>query len=114
LLHQGIAQKCVVKTESSLIDEMPRERFGFLKAMQILQHVRTQQHRFLALRIALLDALRALLGQFVKTRIETFARFRNKRPPDLFKPKLKIPSVANLLLEPGNFPVEGAIARLWG
>ena len=48
--------------------------------MQILQHVRTQQHRFLALRIALFDAPRALLGQFVKTRVETFARLRNKRP----------------------------------
>ena len=48
--------------------------------MQILQHVRTQQHRFLALRIALFDAPRALLGQFVETRVETFARLRDKRP----------------------------------
>ena len=53
--------------------------------MQILQHVRTQQHRFLALRIALFDAPRALLGQFVKTRVETFARLRNERPAQLFE-----------------------------
>jgi len=37
-----------------------------------------------------------LLGQLVKTRIETFARLRNERPAQLFQANLKIPSVANL------------------
>jgi hypothetical protein len=81
--------------------------------MQILQHVRTQQHRFLALGIAFFHAPRALLGQFVEPWVETFARFGNKRPAELFEPKLKIPSVTNLLLEPGNFPVVTAVSRLW-
>lgn len=111
LLHQRIAQKPVVEAESSLLDETPRHRFRFLKAMQILQHVRIQQHRFLTLRIAFFNASRALLGQFVKTRVETFARFGNKRPAKLFKPRLKIPPAANLLLEPGNFFVGAAVAR---
>ena len=53
--------------------------------MQILQHMRTQQHRFLALRVALFDAPRALLGQFVETRVEAFACLRNKRPTQLFE-----------------------------
>ena len=65
--------------------------------------MRTQQHRFVAFGIALFDAARALLGQFVDPWIETFARLRDKRPAELFERKLKIPSVPNLLLEPGNF-----------
>ena len=58
------------------------ELTGFDPALwqKILQHVRTQQHRFLALRISQLDLARALLGQFVKTRVEAFARLRDKRP----------------------------------
>jgi hypothetical protein len=110
LLHQRIAQKTIVKAESSLMDETACQHFGFFKAMQILKHVRTQQRRLLALRIALFDRARALLGQFVKTRVETFARLRNKRPAELFEAGLKTPSVANLLLEPGNFLVGTAIA----
>jgi hypothetical protein len=62
LLHQSIAQKTVVKAESPVLHETACQRFGFFKAMQILQHVCTQQHCFLALRIALFDAPRALLG----------------------------------------------------
>ena len=112
LLHQRIAEKTVIKAESALLDETPRQGFGFLEAMQILQHVRTQQHRFLALRIALFDAPRAFLGQFVEARVETFACLRNKRPTQLFEAKLKISPVANLLLQPGNFFIGAAIACL--
>jgi hypothetical protein len=98
LLHQHIAQKTVVKAEAPLLDEVACQRFGFFKAMQILQHVCPQHHRFLALRIALFDRGRALLGLFVKPRVETFARLCYKRPAELFEPKLKIPAITNLLL----------------
>ena len=80
--------------------------------MQILQHVRTQQHRFLALRLALFNQTRALLSQFVEARVETFACFRDKGPAELFDPELNISAAANLLLQPGNFPVDAAIAGL--
>jgi len=63
------------------------------------------------LRIALFDAPRALLGQFVKTRVETFARLGNKRPAELFEPELDVPAAANLLLEPGNFSIGMTVAR---
>src|SRR5262249_39660694 len=102
----------VIKTQSSLTDESPRQGFGFFETMQILQHVRAQQHRFLALRIALFDAQRALLGQFVKTRIETLACLRNKRPAELFHAKLEIPCSTDLLLKPRNFFVGATVARL--
>src|SRR4030095_11313462 len=112
LLHQRIAQKPIVKAQSSLLDETPRQRFRFLKTMEILQHMRAQQSRFLALWIAFFDAPRALLGRFVKTRVETFAGLRHQRHAELFKPKLKIPSVANLLLKSGNLFVYVAVANL--
>jgi hypothetical protein len=80
LLHQRIPQQTVIKAQSPLLDETPRQGFGFFKAMQILQHVRAQQHRFLALWIERFDRARALLGQFVEPRVEAFARLRDKRP----------------------------------
>src|SRR6058998_1640814 len=42
LLHQRIAQKPVIKAESSLVHEATRQRLGFFEAMQILQHVPAQ------------------------------------------------------------------------
>ena len=81
LLHQRIAEKTVIKAKSPLLDETPRQRFGFFEAMRILQHVRMQQRRFLALRIALFDAPCALLGQFVKTRVETSRAFTTNAQP---------------------------------
>ena len=80
--------------------------------MQILQHVRLQQHRFLTLRIALFYRERALLGQFVKTRVETFARLSDKRPAESLEPQFDISAIANPLLELGNFSVGRTIARV--
>ena len=78
--------------------------------MQILQHVRLQQHRFLTLRIALFYRERALLGQFVKPWVETFARFSHERPAKSLEPAFDISAIADPLLKLGNFFVDAAIA----
>src|SRR6266700_6452224 len=113
LLHQSVAQKTVVKAKPSLLDQPSRQRFGLFEAMQVLQYMPAQQHhRFLALRIAFLDAERALLSELVKTRVETFTRLGYERPAELFESEFRIPAVANLLLEAANFPVGAAVACL--
>ena len=113
MLHQSVAQKTVVKAKPSLLDQPSRQRFGLFEAMQVLQYMPAQQHhRFLALRIAFLDAERALLSELVKTRVETFTRLGHERPAELFESEFRILAVANLLLEAANFPVSPAVACL--
>ena len=112
LFHQRIAEKTVIKAKSPLLDETPRQGFGFFKAMQILQHMRPQQHRFLALRIALFDAPRALLGKFVEAWVETFASLRHERPAESVEPEFNISALTNPLLKLGNLSVGATLAGL--
>ena len=83
----------------SAVESREHERHPGLVLFRSPVDSNPKKHRLLALRITLLDAPRALLGELVKTRVETFTRFEHEQPAELFEPELRIPAVAKLLLE---------------
>ena len=85
LLHERIAEQRVVEEELPLRDEPPGDRLGLAKLVQSLGRVPAQEQRIGLLRLHRLNGERALLGEFVKSRIAAQPRLLHKEPAELFE-----------------------------
>src|SRR5262245_41175260 len=73
----------------------------------------SQQERFSAVRLPLVQSQGTLFGQFVKSGVETFTGFAYKRPPQTLDENVRVFSSAYLVLESAYLAVQFAIPGVW-
>ena len=112
LFHQNIAEQTEIKSPAAHRREFAGQRFGVLETMQALQNMAAQQERFGLVRLLRFERERALFGQLVITGIETRTRPGHVGPAQLFQGEFDVFTVANLLLQAGNFLCGTVVAGL--
>ena len=110
--HQHIAKQAKIRRQSSTGCQFAGKRLGFVKAMEIMQHVAAQKHCFETAGAAGIKTKRAGLGEFVVTGVETFARLGDKHPAEPFQFPAGIVGPARFFLKADYLPVHAPVTSM--
>ena len=110
LLHEHVAEQTKVTGQPAFRCQLARERFGGFEAMKVMQDMATQQERLTAAGLARIEVNGALFSQLVIAGVEALPRLSDECPTESFNQKIRIPSVANRLLQTRNFAIHFSIA----